>query len=182
MKKILLLVAAPLTIGTASYAQSVQSWNLKPDAQVRFEIVNSGNTVEGTFSNLSGTILFDPANLTGSSLDVKLEVTTVDTKTAARDKHLRNADFFDVEKFPYISFTSTSITKTAAGYEATGTLTIKDVSKTVTIPFTATQTNTETYFKGDFTINRVDYGVGGSSGGMSQDVTLFLEITTTKAE
>ncbi len=124
---------------------------------VNFEISNMGlKTVEGTFSGMQGSIQFDADNLSASSFKVCINPATVDTENEKRDAHLKNEDFFDVEKYPEICFESTSIVKTNKGYMAIGKLTMHGVTRDVQIPFTY---NNKT-FTGKLTVNRFDYKIG----------------------
>jgi polyisoprenoid-binding protein YceI len=81
-------------------------------SKVRFVIKNFGINTGGTFEGLTGTIIFDPANLAGASFNVSVDAKTVDTDLEARDNHLRKEEYFDVEKYPKLSFRSTKITTT----------------------------------------------------------------------
>jgi polyisoprenoid-binding protein YceI len=97
-------------------------------------------------------------------LDVVIDMTSLDTGDKERDDTLRGSDLFDVAKNPQARFTSTQITKTGAGYDAVGKLTLRGVSKDVHVPFTL-RTATEqgkavSYLEGKTTIKRLDFGVG----------------------
>lgn len=89
--------------------------------------------VDGEFKKASGTILLDEADLTKSSVELVIEAASIDTGNADRDKHLRSADFLDVEKYPKITFKSTKIKKAGKAYKVTGDLTIRGVTKPVTL-------------------------------------------------
>lgn len=92
--------------------------------------------VDGQFKSFSGKVLLDENDLTRSKLEFKAEVASVDTGAADRDKHLKSADFFDAEKFPTIQFSSTQIKKAGKGYKISGDLTIRGVTKHVTLDAT----------------------------------------------
>src|SRR5215208_240786 len=79
-------------------------------SKVRFVIKNFGINTGGTFEGLTGNIIFDPANLASASFNVSVDGKTVDTDVEARDNHLRKEEYFDVEKYPRLSFRSTKIT------------------------------------------------------------------------
>ncbi|MEL7148857.1 MAG: YceI family protein, partial [Bacteroidota bacterium] len=126
------------------------------ESKVSFEVSNMRfNTVEGTFSGMTGTIQFDPTDLSTASMDVCVDASSVDTDNKKRDEHLRKDDFFDVEKYPTICFKSSSVTKTSSGYEVRGMLTMHGISKEVSIPFTFT----EDTMSGNLSIERTDYKV-----------------------
>jgi polyisoprenoid-binding protein YceI len=88
--------------------------------------------VHGTFKKWSGSLLYDDGNPTAHEIDVKIETASIDTREEQRDAHLRSADFFDVEKYPEMTFTSTAVAaKGGDEYEVTGNLTLHGVTKPV---------------------------------------------------
>lgn len=91
-------------------------------------------TVRGSFSNVSGTVDFDPANPTAASVEAKIEAASISTGMPQRDDHLRSPDFFDAPNFPYLTFKSTSVESTGENTaKVTGDLTIRDVTKSVVL-------------------------------------------------
>lgn len=151
-------------------------------SKVHFVIKNFGINTGGSFDGLAGSITFDPANLSSASFNVTIDAKTVDTDIEARDNHLRKAEYFDVEKYPKISFRSTKVTATNKdGYlYMFGVITIKNVSKDISFPFTQTSQDGGILFKGDFKLNRREFGVGGSSFSLSDDVSIELSIFAKK--
>jgi polyisoprenoid-binding protein YceI len=141
-------------------------------SKVKFEISNwSISTVEGTFGGMTGTVNINSEDLGNSKIDVCIDAKTVNTENEKRDEHLREEDFFHVEKFPTICFTSTSITTSPEGYIAKGTLTMHGESKEITIPLTYSN-NT---YNGKLTIDRTEFGVGSDSGFMvGKEVSLEI--------
>lgn len=92
------------------------------------------STVRGDFGKVTGTVNLDDKDLTKSSLDIAIDASTINTREPKRDEHLRSPDFFDVGKFPKITFKSTQITKQSDGkYAVTGDLTLHGVTKPVTL-------------------------------------------------
>jgi polyisoprenoid-binding protein YceI len=179
MKKIL------VTFFVAMQVCATFSQDYKPDAaasKVNFVIKNFGIRTKGTFSDVAGTITFNPKNLSGSKFNVSVKANTVNTDNGSRDKHLKKSDYFDVEKFPSISFISTKVTEsTIAGrYFVVGDITIKGITKAVQFGFSATATASGYNFKGEFDINRRDFGVGGSSMSLSDNLKVMLDVFTTK--
>ena len=176
MKRIIisLLTIAALVITTYG---TVVAWRINAaDAKVSFTIKNAGLNVEGSFSGLEGVIEFDDANPSAGKISASISTETINTGINMRDKDLRTEHYLDTEKYPKISFTSTSIKKTDNGYSATGKFTIKDVTKTVTIPFTFDNQ----IFKGKLTIDRMDYHVGKKSWIMGDEVKISFEIPVSK--
>ena len=124
--------------------------------------------VRGTFKNYQAAIFYRDGDLTNSSVSVTVEVKSVDTGSNFRDNHLRSGDFFEVEKFPLMTFRSERIEKTADGYVLVGPLTIRDVTRGVRIPFqivslqaTDQFDNQRIVFDGKLTLNRRDFGIVG---------------------
>jgi polyisoprenoid-binding protein YceI len=89
--------------------------------------------VRGEFTKTTGTISFDPDNPGASSVEASIDATSIHTRDAQRDGHLKSADFLDVEKFPTITFKSTGVKPSGNGGEVTGDLTIHGVTKSVTL-------------------------------------------------
>jgi len=147
-------------------------------SKVRFVIKNFGINTGGTFEGLTGSILFDPANLAGASFNVSVDAKSVDTDMEARDNHLRKEEYFDVEKYPKLSFRSTKITTTnKEGYLFMfGVITIKNISKEISFPFKQTSKDDGILFEGEFKLNRRDFGVGGKSFSMSDELNVELSI------
>lgn len=147
-------------------------------SKVKFVIKNFGINTGGTFEGLAGAIVFDANNPTAASFSVTVDAKTVDTDNGGRDNHLKKPEYFDVEKYPKLSFVSTKITKTnTEGYlYMFGKLTIKGVTKEVSFPFKATAKEGGYLFEGSFKLNRRDFGVGGSSVSMSDNLNVTLSV------
>jgi len=152
-------------------------------SKVRFVIKNFGINTGGTFEGLAGSIIFDPANLAGASFSVSVDAKSVDTDLEARDNHLRKEEYFDVEKYPKITFRSTKITTTnKEGYLFMfGVITIKNISKEISFPFQQTSKDGGVLFEGEFKLNRRDFGVGGKSFSMSDELNVELSIFAKKS-
>jgi polyisoprenoid-binding protein YceI len=150
------------------------------ESSIKFTIKNFGFGVNGSFKNLKGVIIFDPANLKNASFKVTVDAATINTGNNSRDGHLKKEEYFDVAKYPRISFNSNKIEKTADGYLATGVFTIKDKSKIVKIPFTALPQSGGFLFSGKLQLNRRDFGVGGSSMVLSDLLNLTLSVKAQK--
>jgi len=152
-------------------------------SKVRFVIKNFGINTGGTFEGLAGSVVFDPANLAGASFNVSVDSKTVNTDMEARDNHLRKEEYFDVEKYPKLSFRSTKITTTnKEGYLFMfGVITIKNISKEISFPFKQTSKDGGILFDGEFKLNRLDFGVGGKSFSMSDELNVELSIFAKKS-
>ncbi|WP_409182915.1 YceI family protein [Amycolatopsis sp. VS8301801F10] len=149
--------------------------------------------VRGSFNEFEGSFTLDGENPANSSANVTIQTKSVDTRNADRDGHLRNNDFLSVEQFPTITFSSTGIKQTGEDtFDVTGDLTVKGITKSVTIPFEFGGSakdpfgNDRVGFEGSTTINRSDYGVTFNAaletGGVlvSDKITLEFEISAIK--
>lgn len=147
-------------------------------SKVHFVIDNFGIGTGGNFTGLSGTIKFDPANPATADFDVSVDAGSIDTDIESRDNHLRRTEYFDVKKFPRLTFKSTKITKANKnGYlYMFGQITIKGVTKDISFPFSVTPKNNDFLFEGTFKLNRRDFGVGKSSISLSDELTVSLSI------
>lgn len=161
---------------------------------VGFEVEHMGlSRIQGRFNKMEGRIEVDPQRLDRSSVDVTIEASSIDTAVAPRDTHLRSADFFEVEKYPTLTFKSTQVRQEGNGYIADGQLTIKGVSKPVSIRFKAygpIQGEGNELRGGiiaePFTINRMDFGVGedgklpNGASAIGTDITVRLSAEALK--
>jgi len=148
--------------------------------------------VRGSFNDFTGSaVIADGA----ASINIEINVASVDTRNADRDGHLQSADFFDVATFPKITFASTSVTDVGSEkIVVAGDLTIKDVTKSITIEFEYSGTATDPFgnarfgFEGAAEINRKDYGLTWNAaletGGIlvSENIKLEFEISTIAAK
>jgi polyisoprenoid-binding protein YceI len=143
---------------------------------ITFGIKNLGINTEGSISGLVAKVNFAPANLSASSIEASVDVNTINTDNSSRDEHLRSGDFFDVARYPKISLKSVAFRhKSGNNYIGTFTLTIKDKSKQIEMPFTFLDKDNTIGFKGAFKINRLDFGVGSESMILSNDVTVNID-------
>ncbi|RMG42981.1 MAG: polyisoprenoid-binding protein, partial [Methanobacteriota archaeon] len=126
------------------------------------------STVPGEFREFSGVIYYDPNDITQMRAEVTIKTPSIFTDNPKRDKHLKSPDFFDVEKYPTITFVSKRVEKKGDGYVMVGDLTMHGVTKEVEIPFQVNGTivdwkgNTRLGMEGTLTLNRQDYGVSWS--------------------
>lgn len=171
-------------------------WSVdKSHSSVNFEVRHFFAKVPGAFEDYTADVKFSPDNLAESSIDVVIEVPSINTKNERRDGHLQSPDFFNAEKFSSIKFTSTKIeSKGDNKFVAHGTLTIKDVSKKFELPFTLLGVMDNPFredalvagITSEFTLLRNDFGVGTGDWvsdavvGNEVDVTLNLELNATK--
>ena len=177
MKKYFVILLL-LTTAITTYAQVKQTVT---KAAITFRIKNLGLNTSGFFSGLKADIQFAPANLAASSITATVDANTVNTDNDSRDEHLRSDSYFDVTKFPKITMKSIAFKhKNGDNYTGTFNLIIKDKTNAVEVPFTYTETGGKGAFNGIFKIQRTDYGVGSKSMIMSNDVTITLDVETSK--
>jgi len=183
-------MAAALLLAVPAFAQAA-TWDIDPghsvaSFKVRHLMVSN---VTGEFGKVTGMVSYDPADVTKSSVEATIDTTSLTTRQEARDKHLKSADFFDVEKFPTITFKSKKVEKAGEGkLKVTGDLTIKGVTKEVVLDVDGPMTPV-TAFGGQKSgasattkINRQDFGVSWNKalegGGVvvSDEVAITIEI------
>lgn len=192
-------VGAPIRAAlllTASLFAAAAAWGepavYKVDVDhsgVGFSIRHFVSNVPGRFTDFEGTIRFDRQNPAASGVELTIRAASIDTANNDRDDHLRSTDFFDVQRFPTLTFTSTEVTaKDANNLLVQGNLTIHGVTKQVTIPIAFLGTvqaprGEKAGFEASFTLNRKDYGMswnrvldqGGAVLGDDVRVTISIE-------
>ena len=173
------------------------TWNIDPVHSVaEFKVKHMMiSNVKGNFTSLKGILTLDENDVSKSQVEASIEAASINTREAQRDTHLKSADFFDVEKFPTLTFKSTSIKRVKDGeLSVSGDLTIHGVTKSVVFEVegpTATGKdpwgNTRIGLSATTKINRKDFGVvynaALETGGIliGEDVTITLDVQFVKA-
>lgn len=188
MRFLLSLVAAGLFAVSAS--GQVETWQIDPNHTAsQFAVRHNGiSTVRGAFAKTTGTVQYDPADPTKTVIDVTIDANSVDTRIDPRDKDLRSPNFFDVEKFPTITFKSKRVESAGKGkLKVIGDLTIRGVSKEVVLdvdgpngPNKDPRGNQHMGASATAQVNRKDFGVNGSPGGVSDDVLITIDVEMVK--
>ena len=156
-------------------------------SEVGFQVRHLLTKVRGRFNDFGGKIEFDESNPQHSRVDVTIQVNSIDTGEPDRDKHLRTADFFDVEKYPTLRFVSTSVTPADTTYDVVGNLTIHGVTKQVTLPASFLGTaqdpwgNTRFAFEAELKLNRKDFGLTWNAALETGGFLVGDEVTVTLA-
>jgi polyisoprenoid-binding protein YceI len=189
MKRFLLTLVAVAIPCLPAFAQ-VETWNLDPaHSAAHFAVRHMGiSTVRGAFSKLSGTVQYDPAHPEQTAIDVTIDASSVDTRVEMRDKDLRSPNFFDVAKYPTITFKSKKVETAGAGkLTVTGDLTIHGVTKEVVLhaegpsgPMKDPRGNQHMGATASTEVNRKDFGVNGAPGGVGDNITITLDVEMVK--
>lgn len=161
-------------VGCAAMAQA----KIDNSKGVTFEIKNFGIVVEGSISGLAGEIEFDSQNVATAVFKMSVDASTVNTGIVLRDNHIKKEQYLDVKNYPNINFQSKEVIKSDKPntWILTGELTIKKITKEISFPFSVSQNDGRTNFKGEFRINRRDFGVGGKSISMGDEVRVVLNV------
>jgi polyisoprenoid-binding protein YceI len=182
---------APVVLLAALPALAADTYKIDAaHSEVSFKIRHLLSKTPGRFTKFEGAIQVDEKNLAKSSVDVTIQTASINTDNGDRDKHLRSADFFDVDKYPTITFKSTSVKEVAKGkLEITGDLTMHGVTRKVTFPMTNLGTMASPFkdvragfTDGELKINRNDFGIKAFPGVLGDDVEISLNVEAVKAE
>jgi polyisoprenoid-binding protein YceI len=188
MRKILGLMVALVSFYGAAFA--ADEFKIDPNhSSVNFAVTHMAvSTVVGRFNSFEGKILLDDKDITKSSVNVTIKTASINTDVAKRDGDLRSPNYFDVDKFPEITFQSKSVEKKGNDYVAHGTLTIHGVSKDVDLPFEMKGPVDAGHGKvlgahGSLTVNRQDYGIGKAApiGMIGGEVKIDLYVEARQA-
>ena len=180
-----LALAAPLALAQTS------TWVPdKAHSGVDFSILHmSLSKVRGHFGNIGGTIVMNESDITKSTINVTIDVTSVDTSVPARDNDLKSANFFDVAQFPTATFTSTSISKSGGGLTISGNLTLHGVTKPVVLnadapvgPVNGMDKKPHYGFSATTTLKRTDFGIAAKAPTsiIGDDVALTIDLDMAK--
>jgi len=191
-KNVLFSLLALFFIGINAAPTEViaRSWEIdKEHTNFYFSVDHIYSKVQGRFKDYEGSIRFDPDNLDSSEISFKIKVKSIDTGLSKRDRHLRSKDFFDSSKYPLITFTSASISKTGENaYTIGGTLTIKDVASEIELPLSYEGSSDHPFledtevagFNGRLSLDRLAYNVGTghyyTTGAVGKTVDILVTI------
>ncbi|MGA8026003.1 MAG: YceI family protein [Bryobacteraceae bacterium] len=172
-------------------ATAQDTWQLDPPhSSAQFSVRHLGvSTVRGAFTKVSGTVQYDAANLGKCSIQATIDAASVDTRVEMRDNDLRSPNFFDVQKYPTITFTSKKVEAAGNGkLKVTGDLTIHGVTKEVVLDVDGPTSAMKDPMGKDrlrmgasatTKINRNDFGVSGRPGIVGDDITITLDVEMT---
>jgi polyisoprenoid-binding protein YceI len=160
-------------------------------SEISFKIRHLLAKTSGRFTKFSGEIKVDAKDISKSSVEVSIEAASINTDNEARDKHLRSDAFFDVAKYPVITFKSTSVREVAKGkLEVTGDFTLHGVTKRITFPISNAGTMpgmkpgtvVAGFTDGAVTVNRNEYGITTYPGALGDDVAISLNVEAGKVD
>lgn len=187
MLRFIVCLASLILAGAAIAAPP--TWSVDhAKSSLAFTVNVNGQQVAGKFKAFGAIIAFDPADLANSRATITLPMDEAKTNEATRDAMLLKPDWFNILDFPKASFQTTSFThKGGNAYEAQGTLTLKGVTKNVTLPFTLDIKGDSAMMKGEVTLKRLDYGVGSlkefSTGTpVALEVKVMVNVTARRAK
>ena len=158
-------------------------------SEVSFKVGHLLAKVSGRFTKFEGRIQVDTTDIRRSSVEVTIDATSLTTDNEARDKHLKSADFFDVAKYPTLTFKSTAVKEVAKGkLEITGDFTLHGVTKRITFPITnaGTQAGMQPgsvvagFIDGALTLNRHEFGIKFMPGIIGETVAVSLNVEAGK--
>jgi len=185
MRRTLPMLAVLLGFASLATAQ-VQTWRIDPaHSNPQFSVRHMGiSTVRGSFQKVSGTVQYDPNDVTKTVVEATIDVTSVNTGNDSRDKDLRGPNYFDVEKFPTMTFKSKRAEAAGQGrIKVTGDLTIKGVTKEVALvvegpsaPVTDPRGNKHMGAEATTQVSRKDFAVGGANTMMiGEDIKITID-------
>ena len=185
MSRLLLVITAAIAFTASAFAQA-KTWQIDPNhTSAQFSVRHMGiSTVRGAFTKVSGTATYDPADPGKTSIEVTIDASSVDTRVEKRDNDLRSPNFFDVAKYPTLTFKSKRVEAAGSGkLKVTGDLTIHGVTKEVVLdvdgpsaPMTDPRGNSHMGASASTKINRKDFGVNGASAVVGDDVAITIDV------
>lgn len=184
MRRLGLFLAATLA-AAAPLAASARPYAVDPaNSKISFTGTFDGRPFNGVFQKWDAQIDFDPGRLAQSKATVVIQTGSVRTGTAEYDQTMGQPAWFNVRQFPTAKFVASSFRKTGANsYEASGALTIRNVTRPVVLPFTLQQQGPHTRMRGDLTVDRTQFGIGaGEFSGdapLAKAVKVHVDLTAT---
>ncbi len=185
MYRTLLSLTAAFAFAASTPAQT-ESWNVDPaHSAAQFSVRHMGiSTVRGSFTKMSGVVKYDPADPGNTSIEATIDAGSVDTRVEMRDKDLRGPNFFDVEKYPTLTFRSKRAEPAGPGkMKITGDLTIHGTTKEVVLdvdgpspPVTDPRGNRHMGASASTRISRKDFGVSGAPAMVGDEVSIILDV------
>lgn len=176
--KLSLIVLLWFWVASPDHLNNPANWEgTKEESYIKFNIRNLGLTVEGEFDSFTTTVDYDKTQPSKSRFSAKIQVSSLNTGINKRDNHLKQEEYFHLEKYPTITFQSTSVSAPNAGQLLVkGNMTIKGKTLPIELTVAVKENGGKTQFSITGQLDRKDFGVGGNSWVMSDDVYLDLYI------
>jgi len=179
--------AKPAAASAPATAAPAQRWVQGPGSSLTFTFDQAGAASKGTFKQFSTELVYDEKSAASGSLNVKIQIASIDTQDQERNDMLATSDLFDTPKFPTAQYTASTFSKTAAGgLEAVGKLTLRGVTHDLRLPLKIVTTATGLELSGATAIKRLDYGVGQgdwkSTEGVADEVKVQYKVALVKAK
>jgi polyisoprenoid-binding protein YceI len=190
MSRLLLVLVATLALAASAVGQAT-TWQIDPNhTAAQFSVRHLGiSTVRGAFTKVSGRVTYDPVNPAKTLIDVTIDANSVDTRVEMRDNDLRSPNFFDVAKFPTLTFKSKRTETNGAGkLKITGDLTIHGVTKEVVLdvdgpsaPMQDPRGKSHMGASATTKINRQDFGVTADKGMVGDEIPITIDVELVQA-
>ncbi|MGD1211272.1 MAG: YceI family protein [Candidatus Acidiferrales bacterium] len=186
MKKLVMAVGLAAILAVPAFAATT-TWQLDPmHTNAQFTVRHLGiSNVQGEFTKITGTVMLDDSDVSKSSVSVTIDATSIDTRVSRRDDDLKSEHFLNVAQFPTITFQSTKVAKSGDGLKVTGNLTIRGVTKEVTLDVTGPTAPIKAMgglrrgAAATVKINRQDFGVSADPGMVGDDVAIQIDLEMT---
>lgn len=185
MSRYLLVVTAAVALTLSAFGQA-KTWQIDPNhSAAQFSVRHMGiSTVRGAFTKVSGTTTYDPADPGKATLEATIDASSIDTRVEKRDNDLRSPNYFDVAKYPTLTFKSTKVEAAGPGkLKITGDLTIHGVTKEVvldvdgpTAPVQDPKGNAHMGASATTKINRKDFEVNGGNGLVGNEISITIDV------
>ncbi|MGA3295409.1 MAG: YceI family protein [Candidatus Acidiferrales bacterium] len=186
MKKFLAAVGLAAILAVPSFAATT-TWQIDPmHTNAQFTVRHLGiSNVQGEFTKISGTVMLDDTDISKSSVSVTIDATSIDTRVSRRDDDLKSEHFLNVAQFPTITFQSTKVAQSGNGLAVTGNLTIRGVTKEVTLDVTGPTAPVKAMgglrrgAAASTKINRQDFGVSADPGMVGDELAIQIDLEMT---
>lgn len=185
MSRVLAFLSAVVMLAASAVAE-VQNWQIDPNhTAAQFSVRHMGiSTVRGAFTKVSGSAQYDPSDPSKTSVEATIDTASVDTRVSMRDNDLKSPNYFDVAKFPTITFKSKAVEPAGEGkLKITGDLTIHGVTKPVELdvdgpsaPVSDPHGNTHVGASASTRVNRTDFGVGTTNPMVGEEITITIDV------
>ena len=182
--RMFLIATCLLLLPLTTFAQ--QTWQIDPaHTNAEFSVRHMGiSTVRGSFTKTTGTIQYDPTDPSKTAIEATIDANSIDTRNENRDKDLRSDHFFDIAKYPTLTFKSKSAQVASAGkLKVTGDLTIHGVTKEVILnvdgpssPVKDPRGNVHMGASASTVINRSDFGMTGMQAMVGNEITINIDV------